>query len=597
MAVNLTKKAKNDLHTVVMEMLSTYDLNNKLVQAFISKMSKDITTKYGPLKETTNKQTDIVSNVNVTDTVNTGRVQQRAAQKPIIPVKPRSAAETIDAKPNTSIFQDLVQSKDSGLVGVIKTLVKKRENDDGKMTSYLGDLKESFKGKSLFDGARNAISTIFKEREANKKEVLKLNNPKANSSTPIIGNNVKPGEQQLNLIKDEMPVQHVVIDDVSQNVLDGIEKTLAKSFSGLTSFKKDLIDNLKKNLSDKTESSSESGGLFGFIKDRIKSWRAGKNLAKQVTKTAGKEVAEVAGKQIIKTAGKEAAKTVGKEAAKTVGKEATEVVGKEAAKVVGKEATEVVGKEAAKVVGKEATEVAGKQVISAATKAGGKEVAEVAGKQVVKAAGKEVAKVGGKTIGKSLLKKIPGVGLIAGLGFGAERALSGDWTGAGLELASGAASTIPGVGTAASLGIDAAIAGRDIYKAVNEPAETSEASVTAPEPPVVQTPVTPIEVPQKWTPIQETPTLPLTAPSTETDVSASILEKIAKNTETTNSQFVGLIQAIYKLAGAIGNNQPVPMTPNIVMNQTQSSDGPSMSQIAATNVDPIRGVRANFANT
>lgn len=565
MAVNLTKKAKNDLHTVVMEMLSTYDLNNKLVQAFISKMSKDITTKYGPLKETTNKQTDIVSNVNVTDTVNTGRVQQRTTQKPIIPVKPRSAAETIDAKPNTSIFQDLVQSKDSGLVGVIKTLVKKRENDDGKMTSYLGDLKESFKGKSLFDGARNAISTIFKEREANKREALKPNNPQATSSTPVIGNNVKPGEQQLNLIKDEMPVQHVVIDDVSQNVLDDIEKTLAKSFSGLTSFKKDLIDNLKKNSSDKTESSSESGGLFGFIKDRIKSWRASKNLAKQVTKTAGKEVAEVAGKQIVKTAGKEAAKTA--------------------------------GKEAAKVVGKEATEVAGKQVISAATKAGGKEVAEVAGKQVVKAAGKEVAKVGGKTIGKSLLKKIPGVGLIAGLGFGAERALSGDWTGAGLELASGAASTIPGVGTAASLGIDAAIAGRDIYKAVNEPAETSEASVTAPELPAVQTPVTPIEAPQKWTPIQETPTLPLTAPSTETDVSASILEKIAKNTETTNSQFVGLIQAIYKLAGAIGNNQPVPMTPNIVMNQTQSSDGPSMSQIAATNVDPIRGVRANFANT
>jgi len=60
------------------------------------------------------------------------------------------------------------------------------------------------------------------------------------------------------------------------------------------------------------------------------------------------------------------------------------------------------------------------------------------------------------------LKKIPGVGLIAGLGFGAQRLMSGDWKGALGEVASGAASTIPGIGTAASVAIDAGLAARDM---------------------------------------------------------------------------------------------------------------------------------------
>jgi hypothetical protein len=67
----------------------------------------------------------------------------------------------------------------------------------------------------------------------------------------------------------------------------------------------------------------------------------------------------------------------------------------------------------------------------------------------------------GKTLGKSLLKKIPIVGLLAGLGFGVSRLMDGDWAGALGEVASGAASIIPGVGTAASVAIDAGLAARD----------------------------------------------------------------------------------------------------------------------------------------
>lgn len=75
---------------------------------------------------------------------------------------------------------------------------------------------------------------------------------------------------------------------------------------------------------------------------------------------------------------------------------------------------------------------------------------------------KGATKIGAKALGKGLLKKIPLIGLGAGLLFAAERAMAGDLTGAALEAASGAASTIPGFGTAASVGIDAALAGRDM---------------------------------------------------------------------------------------------------------------------------------------
>lgn len=97
-----------------------------------------------------------------------------------------------------------------------------------------------------------------------------------------------------------------------------------------------------------------------------------------------------------------------------------------------------------------------------AAKVGAKTAQKGATKAGAKVASKGVAKVGAKAVGKSLLKKIPGVGLVAGGLFAAQRAMSGDWAGAGLELASGAAGTIPGLGTAASVGIDAALAARDM---------------------------------------------------------------------------------------------------------------------------------------
>jgi len=78
--------------------------------------------------------------------------------------------------------------------------------------------------------------------------------------------------------------------------------------------------------------------------------------------------------------------------------------------------------------------------------------------------GREVAEQGSKTALKSVLKKVPVVGLLAGGAFAASRAMRGDLTGAGMELASGTASMMPGAGTAASLGIDAALMARDMSR-------------------------------------------------------------------------------------------------------------------------------------
>ena len=86
----------------------------------------------------------------------------------------------------------------------------------------------------------------------------------------------------------------------------------------------------------------------------------------------------------------------------------------------------------------------------------------VGGKIAARIGGKTIAKAVGKGVGKSLIKKVPLLGAVAGVAFGIERAMKGDWLGAIGEVASGVASTVPGVGTAVSTGIDAALIAKDV---------------------------------------------------------------------------------------------------------------------------------------
>ena len=111
---------------------------------------------------------------------------------------------------------------------------------------------------------------------------------------------------------------------------------------------------------------------------------------------------------------------------------------------------------------------------SAAGKSGAKIVATQVAQEGVEAAAKGttkvVAKTAGKTLLKSAIKKIPLIGFVAGLGFGLHKLAKGDFTGAAMEVASGAMSIVPGIGTAGSVGMDLAIAKKDIDAAKAEAA-------------------------------------------------------------------------------------------------------------------------------
>ena len=121
--------------------------------------------------------------------------------------------------------------------------------------------------------------------------------------------------------------------------------------------------------------------------------------------------------------------------------------------------------------GSAAADVGADAATRSATKTAEKQAVKTAGKSATKAAGKSILKTGFK----SAVKKIPFLGALAGGLFAIPRLLKGDWTGAGLEVASGAASLVPGAGTAASIGIDAALAAKDMKDAMKEEQAKEEA--------------------------------------------------------------------------------------------------------------------------
>ena len=164
---------------------------------------------------------------------------------------------------------------------------------------------------------------------------------------------------------------------------------------------------------------------------------------------------------------------------------------------------------ATKSIFKHGIKKAGKRAI---IKAGGKSIfkstskkvaSKVTSKVATKTATKVATKATTKAVGKSVLKKIPFIGLGAGLLFAGQRALAGDWTGAGLELASGAASMVPGVGTGLSIAIDAGTVARDIHRANNNP-EVPDLAVDETKVVVEDLPPVKVPPPEKKVPAPET---------------------------------------------------------------------------------------------
>jgi len=150
-----------------------------------------------------------------------------------------------------------------------------------------------------------------------------------------------------------------------------------------------------------------------------------------------------------------------------------------APKILTKAATTLGIKTTAKAVAPAAVKAGTKTVAPAAIKASSKLVATQVAQEGVEAAAKGttkvVAKTAGKTLLKSAIKKIPLIGFVAGLGFGLHKLAKGDFTGAAMEVASGAMSIVPGIGTAGSVAMDVAIAKKDIDAAKAEAALESGA--------------------------------------------------------------------------------------------------------------------------
>ena len=109
-----------------------------------------------------------------------------------------------------------------------------------------------------------------------------------------------------------------------------------------------------------------------------------------------------------------------------------------------------------------------------ATRTVASEVAEEGTEAIARRVSAQVAETTASSLGKSFVKKIPLIGLAAGLGLGGWRALQGDFVGAGAEVASGVAGTVPGIGTAASIAIDAALLARDISNIYSEAGMSDE---------------------------------------------------------------------------------------------------------------------------
>jgi hypothetical protein len=269
-AATLTKKTKKELHSFVMEVLSTYDVDNKLVQKFISSIAKDINTKYGQLNEKTATRGGVVESV--FNTVSKRQVKNDKEES--IPqyqtVKETSnktfneyPVETSSNKQTKNIFQQLLKEKDKGLIGITQALLKQRETADGEKTSYFNRLKESATSKNPLGNTKNIIQELFKPFEVYSKkfEKVQTNNEKLEVPRSKINDN-ESSEQQLDLIKDEDAVQHVSIDNISPIAIKGIQTAIENSIPKLLS---STATTSKKNNNEAQEESGPGLGILGTL--------------------------------------------------------------------------------------------------------------------------------------------------------------------------------------------------------------------------------------------------------------------------------------------------------------------------------------------
>jgi hypothetical protein len=340
-------------------------------------------------------------------------------------------------------------------------LFSQRDPETGKTTST--GLVRKF-ATTMFPGVANAAYAV---RDQYKMAQILNKNQTATPATPAKNQTATPAKSRMASIASNLASKFSAKaateekEATKQSAVDLTDNTIKKIADAVKGDKKEdsilqkiidkVLDVVKKLVGPIISAISKLLGVFGGI---------GKSIGKlfgfgggtKAASTGAEIVKDAAGKsRYAKGAVDATGKKIGGQFVKTEASAATKAAAEVAENAIKKPTfLAKTGQGISKLFGGAGAKVVEKEGIKVAEKAG------------LKAAEKQGLKILGKGLLKSGLKKIPGVGLIAGGAFAAGRALKGDFAGAGLELASGAAGTIPGIGTAASIGIDAALAAKDM---------------------------------------------------------------------------------------------------------------------------------------
>jgi hypothetical protein len=374
-------------------------------------------------------------------------------------------ATSLTQKEGTEALQsEILLSSFSGMnLGEVSSTIARAEIDPQKMMELY---ERSFKGMGL---DLEEYRTLFEKRLSGKgfseDEAAKFRLMETSSET-LTKAGAPTLAQMLNLTNSLKEINIPTKEEAKAAVPELTGEDNQKAIQDRLITYDETVARFTAKADDLIIAAADASGALGRVADSMRDMAAAGKVASDATPSIFKGLSEfmsstlsvVLGSAITRLAG---GRLLGGGGGKGVGK------------VAGREAAEVAVESGVKVAGREAAEVA----VESGVKVAGREAAEVAVESGVKVAGREAAEaVGKKALGKTLLKKIPGIGLLMGAGFAIDKMLEGDFTGAGLELASGAASTVPGIGTAASFAIDAASAARDINKAMNEPKVLGEES-------------------------------------------------------------------------------------------------------------------------
>ena len=201
-----------------------------------------------------------------------------------------------------------------------------------------------------------------------------------------------------------------------------------------------------------------------FVK-RTLGGKAAAGAAEEAGEAALKTGAGEAGEAVIEAGAKAAAGEAGEAALKAGASEAGEAALEAGAKAVAGEGGEALAKAAGKEITGEATEAVVKSALKAGTRQVGEEAVEAGAKTVSKSLiERAVTSLAGSAIPEIVGKALPFIGVVGGLGFAVNRIMDGDWAGAGLEIAEGAAGAVGG--PLASIPIAVASIARDVYNAV-----------------------------------------------------------------------------------------------------------------------------------